>query len=85
MSKVVLAYSGGLDTSACIPWLKEEKGLDVIAFSADLGQGEDLEPLRRKAIDTGAEKITTHIVYGAGHSRYARQQRKSADLERTAM
>ena len=54
MSKVVLAYSGGLDTSVCIPWLREEKGLDVIAFAADLGQGEDLEAIRQKALDSGA-------------------------------
>ena len=51
---VVLAYSGGLDTSVCIPWLKEEKGLDVVAFSADVGQGEDLGPLPEKARNSGA-------------------------------
>jgi argininosuccinate synthase len=56
MAKVILAYSGGLDTSVCIPWLKENKGLDVIAFSADLGQGEELSPLKEKAVKTGAEK-----------------------------
>lgn len=51
---VVLAYSGGLDTSVMVPWLREKYGLDVIAFTADLGQGEDLERIRRKALRTGA-------------------------------
>lgn len=55
--KVVLAYSGGLDTSIIIPWLKENYDYEVIAMAADVGQGEDLEPLREKAIKTGASKI----------------------------
>ena len=55
--KVVLAYSGGLDTSVIIPWLKENYGCEVVAMAADLGQGEELRPLRRKAIATGASKI----------------------------
>ncbi|MTV49405.1 argininosuccinate synthase [Heliobacillus mobilis] len=55
--KVVLAYSGGLDTSIIIPWLKENYGYEVIAMAADLGQGEELEPLNEKAINTGATKI----------------------------
>jgi len=57
LKKVVLAYSGGLDTSIIIPWLKENYGCEVIAMSADLGQGEELEPLREKAIKSGASKI----------------------------
>ncbi len=57
MAKVVLAYSGGLDTSICIPWLKEHKGVEVIAFSADVGQGEDLTPLPEKAKKSGAVDI----------------------------
>jgi argininosuccinate synthase len=57
MAKVVLAYSGGLDTSIIIPWLKENYGYEVIAMAADLGQGEELEPLREKAIKSGASKI----------------------------
>jgi len=57
MPKVVLAYSGGLDTSIIIPWLKENYGYEVIAMAADLGQGEELEPLREKAVKTGASKI----------------------------
>ncbi len=55
--KVVLAYSGGLDTSIIIPWLKENYGYDVIAMSADVGQGEELAPLKEKAIKTGAAKL----------------------------
>jgi argininosuccinate synthase len=52
--KVVLAYSGGLDTSIIIPWLKETYGCEVIAMIGDLGQREDLEAARRKALATGA-------------------------------
>lgn len=57
MSKVVLAYSGGLDTSIIIPWLKENYGYEVIAMAADLGQGEELEPLHEKALKSGASKL----------------------------
>ena len=57
MAKVVLAYSGGLDTSIIIPWLKENYGYEVIAMAADLGQGEELEPLHEKAIKSGASKL----------------------------
>ena len=57
MKKVVLAYSGGLDTSIIIPWLKENYDLEVICMSADLGQGEELAPLKEKAIKSGASKI----------------------------
>src|SRR5947207_3112049 len=54
--KVVLAYSGGLDTSIIIPWLKENYGAEVIAFAANIGQGEELAGLEEKAIKTGATK-----------------------------
>ena len=57
MKKVVLAYSGGLDTSIIIPWLKETYGYEVIAMAADLGQGEELAPLHEKAIKSGASKL----------------------------
>ncbi|HHW07341.1 MAG TPA: argininosuccinate synthase [Clostridia bacterium] len=57
MKKVVLAYSGGLDTSIIIPWLKENLGYEVICMAADLGQGEELAPLEEKAIKSGAAKI----------------------------
>ena len=56
VKKVVLAYSGGLDTSIIIPWLKENYGAEVIAFAADIGQGEELSGLEEKAIKTGAAK-----------------------------
>jgi argininosuccinate synthase len=52
-----VAYSGGLDTSVIITWLRETYGCEVIAFTADIGQGEELEPLREKAVKTGASKI----------------------------
>lgn len=54
--KIVLAYSGGLDTSIIIPWLNENYGMDVIAFIADVGQGEDLDAIVNKAYATGATK-----------------------------
>jgi argininosuccinate synthase len=54
--KVVLAYSGGLDTSIIIPWLNENYGYDVIAFIADVGQGEDIDAVVEKAYKTGAKK-----------------------------
>ena len=47
--KVVLAYSGGLDTSIILKWLQSEYGCEVLTFTADLGQGEELEPARKKA------------------------------------
>ncbi|MGB0561625.1 MAG: argininosuccinate synthase [Spirulinaceae cyanobacterium] len=56
-NKVVLAYSGGVDTSVCIPYLKEEWGIqDVITLAADLGQGEELGPIQKKALDSGASQ-----------------------------
>lgn len=55
--KVVLAYSGGLDTSIILKWLQEEKGCEVVTFTADLGQGEELEPARRKAEAQGVKEI----------------------------
>jgi argininosuccinate synthase len=54
--KVVLAYSGGLDTSVILPWLKETYGYDVIAFAAELGQGSELEGIKNKAMQSGALK-----------------------------
>ncbi|HEX9760268.1 MAG TPA: argininosuccinate synthase, partial [Candidatus Acidoferrales bacterium] len=58
-SKVVLAYSGGLDTSIIIPWLKDKYACEVIAMIGDVGQQEDLEGARKKALATGA--IEAHI------------------------
>jgi len=54
--KVVLAYSGGLDTSVILPWLKETYGYEVIAFAAELGQGDELAGIKRKALASGAVK-----------------------------
>ena len=56
-NKVVLAYSGGVDTSVCIPYLKQEWGVqEVITLAADLGQGDELEPIRQKALQSGASQ-----------------------------
>ncbi len=57
MKKIVLAYSGGLDTSVAIKWLKDTYDVDVIAFCADLGQDEDIETIRTKAQRTGAAEV----------------------------
>jgi argininosuccinate synthase len=55
--KIVLAYSGGLDTSIIIPWLLENYDCEVIAVAGDVGQGDELEPVREKALKSGASKI----------------------------
>jgi argininosuccinate synthase len=57
IKKIVIAYSGGLDTSVAIRWLKEKYKTEIIAFCADLGQEEDLELIKRKALKTGASKV----------------------------
>lgn len=57
VKKVVLAYSGGLDTSVILRWLIENYGCEVIAYCADLGQSEDLRAVKRKALKTGASKV----------------------------
>lgn len=57
VQKVVLAYSGGLDTSVIVPWLRENYGCEVICFCADLGQAEELEGLEAKALASGASKL----------------------------
>jgi argininosuccinate synthase len=57
VNKVVLAYSGGLDTSVIVPWLKENYGCEVICFCADVGQGEDLSGLEAKAKASGASQL----------------------------
>ncbi len=59
--KVVLAYSGGLDTSIMLKWLQTEYGCEVITFTADLGQGEELEPARAKAVLLGIKPANIHI------------------------
>ena len=58
--KIVLAYSGGLDTSVAIAWLKEKYDADIVGFCSDVGQGEDLEAARKKALRTGA--VSCHVL-----------------------
>jgi argininosuccinate synthase len=58
--KVVLAYSGGLDTSVIVPWLKENYGCEVVCFTADVGQAEELEGLEEKALQSGASQLIIH-------------------------
>ncbi len=67
--KIVCAYSGGLDTSVMIPWLRERYDAEIIAYTGDLGQGEDLSAIRRKAIDTGA----VHAVVDDLRERFVRE------------
>ena len=57
VKKVVLAYSGGLDTSIIVPWLRENYGCEVVCFCADIGQGEELSGLEAKALASGASKL----------------------------
>lgn len=57
IKKIVLAYSGGLDTSVIVPWLKENYGCEVICFTANIGQGEELDGLEAKALASGASQV----------------------------
>lgn len=57
ISKVVLAYSGGLDTSVIVPWLRENYNCEVVCFTADVGQGEELDGLEAKALNSGASQL----------------------------
>jgi len=61
VKKVVLAYSGGLDTSVIVPWLVENYGCEVVCFCANLGQEEELSGLEEKALASGASKIYIKI------------------------
>ena len=72
--KIVCAYSGGLDTSVMIPWLRENYGAEIITYTGDLGQGDDLPAIKRKALDTGAshavvddlrERFVTEFIWPA--------------------
>ena len=54
MDKVILAYSGGLDTSVAIPWIREHYDLEVVALTIDLGQGRELDGVRERALANGA-------------------------------
>src|SRR5215813_7837660 len=60
MKRIVLAYSGGLDTSVAIPWLKEKYNAEIIAVTMDLGQGKELEAVRDRALTTGA--VRAHVL-----------------------
>ena len=63
VKKVVLAYSGGLDTSIILKWLREQYNCEVVTFTADLGQGEELEPARKKAEMFGVKPVSyTHLT-----------------------
>ena len=62
IKKVVLAYSGGLDTSIILKWLQDEYDAEVITFTADLGQGEEVEPARAKAIACGIKPENVYIL-----------------------
>jgi argininosuccinate synthase len=57
VKKVVLAYSGGLDTSVILKWLQDQYACEVITFTADIGQGDELEPARKKAKQLGVKQI----------------------------
>ena len=57
VNKIVLAYSGGLDTSVIIKWLIERYNAEIVAFAADVGQGQELDPIREKALTSGASEI----------------------------
>ena len=57
IEKVVLAYSGGLDTSVIVKWLQETYKCEVVTFTADIGQGEEIEPARKKAKDLGVRQV----------------------------
>ena len=74
IKKIVLAYSGGLDTSVIIPWLKENyPNSEIIAVAGDVGQGDELEGLEAKAIKTGASKfyaLDLHRSPGGRHHRF---------------
>ena len=59
--KVVLAYSGGLDTSVILKWLQDTYGCEVVTFTADIGQGEEVEPARQKALNLGIAKKNIYI------------------------
>ena len=74
--KVVLAYSGGLDTSVILPWLKETYGYDTIAFAADLGQGDELSGIKKKALASGAIEM-----YRQGFAKRVRRGISLADAQ----
>ena len=60
MERIVLAYSGGLDTSVAIPWLAEKYGAEIVAVTMDLGQGKELDDVRERALAIGA--VRSHVI-----------------------
>src|SRR4030042_4218587 len=60
ITKVVLAYSGGLDTSVIVPWVRENYDCEVVCFTADVGQGDEMDGLEAKALASGASKLIIH-------------------------
>ncbi len=62
IKKAVLAYSGGLDTSIILKWLQDEYACEVVTFTADLGQGEEVEPARKKALAMGIKEENIFIL-----------------------
>jgi len=73
--KIVLAYSGGLDTSIIIPWLKENYAYEVIAMVADVGQGDDVGAVVNKAYKTGASKVVVEDLREEFLTCWARRSR----------
>jgi len=72
--KIVLAYSGGLDTSVAIKWLQDKYHYDVIAVAADLGEGKNLQAIKEKALNIGA--VQAHILYFQGTLRVQHHQKR---------
>ena len=79
VKKVVLAYSGGLDTSIILKWLQTTYGCEVVTFTADLGQGEELEPARKKAL-TARHQAGQHLHRGS--ARRVRARLRVSDVPR---
>ncbi|MBA7544884.1 Argininosuccinate synthase [subsurface metagenome] len=87
--KVVLAYSGGLDTSVAIKWLKEKYNLDVIALTIDVGNERDFSTIQQKALKVGALKalvkdakeefVSDYVFPAFWHGQYCRQYRDDTD------
>ena len=79
VKKVVLAYSGGLDTSIILKWLQTTYGCEVVTFTADLGQGEELEPARQKALLLG---IKPENIFVRGFARGVCPRLRVSDVSR---
>ena len=84
VNKVVLAYSGGLDTSIILKWLQTTYGCEVVTFTADLGQGEELEPARKKAELLGINPSTLNSRIRAFNIQKNEQQRLEEAANRGA-